>query len=178
MNTSEVSPKANARLNKVQKISKCIRLFIQYGCPMIVLGQFVVVYLASKGLITLPQPPQPPETYSPDNHNLFNGSLVFCQVATIVVYLAWYYIGLKLFRIFEKGIMFTSETVQCLQILGIVFLVRFLLELGIFFFFPLLQKIGAHALVWSDLFTGFFIICIGWLIDEARKIQEEQELTV
>jgi len=30
----------------------------------------------------------------------------------------------------------------------------------------------------SDLFTGFFIFFIGWLIDEARKIREEQELTV
>ena len=30
----------------------------------------------------------------------------------------------------------------------------------------------------GDLFTGFFIIFIGWLIDEARKIREEQELTV
>ena len=178
MNANEISPKTNARLNRIQKISKCIRLFIQYGCPLIVLGYFVVDLLASKGVISLPQPPQPPETYSPDNKNLFNGYLVFCQVATMVVYLVWYYAGLKLFRIFEKGIMFTSETAKYIQILGIVFLARFLLELGIYFFFPLLQKIGLHAIVWSDLFTGFFIICIGWLIDEARKIREEQELTV
>jgi hypothetical protein len=30
----------------------------------------------------------------------------------------------------------------------------------------------------DDLFTGLLIIFIGWLIDEARKIREEQELTV
>lgn len=178
MNANEISPKANARLNRIQKISKCIRLFIQYGCPLIVLGWFVIVFLASKGIVTLPQPPQPTETYSPDNKHLFDGAFVFCQVLTVIVYLVWYYAGLKLFHIFEKGILFTPETVHYIQILGFVFLVRFLLELGIYFFFPLLQKIGAHEVVWSDLFTGFFIICIGWLIDEARKIREEQELTV
>jgi hypothetical protein len=128
-------------------------------------------------MITMPKPPLPPETYSTDNKNLFNGAFVFCQVLTVIVYLVWYYAGLKLFRIFEKGILFTPETVQYIQILGFVFLVRFLLELGIYIFVPMLQKIG-HAIVWSDLFTGFFIICIGWLIDEARKIREEQELTV
>src|ERR1035437_1266340 len=30
----------------------------------------------------------------------------------------------------------------------------------------------------NDLFTGLLITFIGWLIDEARKIREEQELTV
>jgi hypothetical protein len=30
----------------------------------------------------------------------------------------------------------------------------------------------------SGLFAGLLIIFIGWLIDEARKIREEQELTV
>jgi len=30
----------------------------------------------------------------------------------------------------------------------------------------------------GNLFTSFLIIFIGWLIDEARKIREEQELTV
>jgi hypothetical protein len=178
MTANEISPKANARLNRIQRISKCIRLFIQYGCPLIVLGWVVIIILVSKGMIALPKPPLPPETYSTDNKNLFNGAFVFCQMLTVIIYLVWYYAGLKLFRIFEKGILFTAETVQCIQILGFVFLARFLLELGICLFFPLLQKIGAHEIVWSDLFTGPFIICIGWLIDEARKIREEQELTV
>lgn len=178
MNANGISPKANDRLHRIQKISKCIRLFIQYGCPLIVLAGFVIFFAVSKGWITLPTPLQPPETYSPDNKSLFNGAFVICQVLTAIVYLVWYYAGLKLFRFFEKGILFTSETVQCIQILGVVFLVRFLLELGICFFFPLLQRIGVHAIVWSDLFTGCFVICIGWLIDEARKIREEQELTV
>jgi len=174
MNANEISPKASIRLNRVQKISKCIRLSIQYGCPLYVLALFVVGFLASRGMITLPAPPQPPETYSPNN---FTGILVVGQVSTLIVCLVWYYAALKLFGLFEKGILFTAETVRCLQILGAVYLARFLSELGIYLFVPLLEKIG-HGIIWSDLFTGFFIICIGWLIDEARKIREEQELTV
>ena len=182
MNTNENFPKAfpknNARLSRVQKISKCIRMFIQYGCPLIILGHIVIGLLMARGIIAMPQPPLPPETYSTDNKNLFNGWLVFCQMASMIVYLAWYYIGLKLFRNLEEGRMFIPETVRCIQILGAVFLARFLLESGIYFCFPLLQKIGLHNIVWSDLFTGFFIICIAWIMDEGRKIQEEQELTV
>ena len=174
MNANEISPMGYVRLSRVQKISKCIRLSIQYGCPLYVLAFFVIGLLASKGMITLPAPSQPPETYSPNN---FTGIFVASQVSTLIVYLVWYYAALKLFGLFEKGILFTAQTVRCLQILGVVYLARFLLELGIYFFVPLLEKTG-HGIVWSDLFTGLFIICIGWLIDEARKIREEQELTV
>lgn len=174
MKVNEISPKASVRLNRIQKVSKFIRLSIQYGCPLYILALFVVGLLTSKGMMTLPAPSQPPETYSPNN---FNGIFVVGQVSTLIVCLIWYYAALKLFGLFEKGILFTAETVRCLQILGVVYLARFLLELGIYFFVPMLEKIG-HKIVWSDLFTGFFIICIGWLLDEARKIREEQELTV
>jgi Protein of unknown function (DUF2975) len=174
MNANEITPKVNVRLNRVQKISKCIRLTIQHGCPLYILSLFVTGLLASKDMITLSTPPQSPETYLPNN---FNGIFVIGQVSTLIVCLVWYYAALKLFGLFEKRILFTAETVCCLQILGAVYLARFLLELGIYFFIPLLEKIG-HGVIWSDLFTGFFIICIGWLIDEARKIREEQELTV
>jgi hypothetical protein len=62
-----------------------------------------------------------------------------------------------------------------MQILGGIYFARFFLEL-IFQFLALNLALIQSRL--SDLFTGFLIFFIGWLIDEARKIREEQELTV
>jgi len=93
------------------------------------------------------------------------------------VFLFWYRTVVKLFGFFEKGILFTAETVRCIQTLGSIYIAGFLLAL----IFHFLLQDTERQLLWvgiSDPFTGFFIIFIGWLIDEARKIREEQELTV
>jgi hypothetical protein len=50
-------------------------------------------------------------------------------------------------------------------------------RLCFYFFVPLLNG-QMLAMGINDLFAGVLITFIGWLIDEARKIREEQELTV
>jgi len=82
---------------------------------------------------------------------------------------------MRLFGFFEKGILFTAETVRCIQLLGWIYLLNFLLGMIFLVLLQENQRVGVDV---SDLFTGFFIFFIGWLIDEARKIREEQELTV
>ena len=46
MNANEITPKTNARLDRIQKVSKCIRLFLKYGIPLL-----VVASLALSGFI-------------------------------------------------------------------------------------------------------------------------------
>ncbi|HVU08617.1 MAG TPA: DUF2975 domain-containing protein [Verrucomicrobiae bacterium] len=91
-----------------------------------------------------------------------------------ILFLFWYRIILKLFGFFEKGILFTAETVRCIQILGGIYIAEFLLNFIFYFFIP--EFLNDWGL--GHLLAGLFIIFIGWLIDEARKIREEQELTV
>ena len=81
---------------------------------------------------------------------------------------------LKLFGFFEKGILFTAETVRCIQILGGIYIADFLVSFIFYFLIP--KFLNDWGL--GHLLAGLFIIFIGWLIDEARKIREEQELTV
>jgi hypothetical protein len=172
-NVNEIIPKTNVRLNRIQKVSKCVRLFLQYGIPLIIVAFLALAYLEATHKITLPKPSNSSEADSIQHVGVFQ----LWSILSLIVYLFWYRTVLKLFGFFEKGILFTAETVRCIQILGVIYCARFLVQLGLFFFAPSSQYhwLGAGS---SDLFTGLLIIFIGWLIDEARKIREEQELTV
>lgn len=160
---------ANARMNRIQKVSRGIRIFLQYGIPLLVAGLLAFGFLAAKYKFNLPKPAQPVSHASAMGVGLWG-------VLTLIVYLFWYRTTLKLFGFFERGILFTAETVRCIQILGIIYFVRFLVQLGFCLALPALGN--WQQLDLGDLFTSFMIIFIGWLIDEARKIREEQELTV
>jgi Protein of unknown function (DUF2975) len=177
MNANEVSPKANARLNRIKKVSKCLRLILQYGIPLWIVFGLALSTLAIGYGVKVPflsHASHPSETHSHTDLSIWS-SLYGC--IQLVVFLFWYRTVMKLFGFFEKGILFTAETVRCIQTLGSIYIAGFLLALVFHF---LLQD-AEHWLLWSGIsgpFTGFFIIFIGWLIDEARKIREEQELTV
>jgi hypothetical protein len=171
MNTNEQSPKTNARMNRIQKVSKCIRLFLQYGIPLLIVGTLGIGVLASKHLINLPQLAHP--TADPATTARVGSGLR--GVLILIVYFFWYRTALKLFSYFERGDLFTAETVRCIQTLGVIYFIRFLVQLLLNYVGPSPTWLGTDL---SDLFTSFLIIFIGWLIDEARKIREEQELTV
>ena len=173
MNANEMTPKTNARMNRIQKVSKCIRLFLQYGIPLLIVGTFGLGLLAAYHIINLSQPAHPVAGLDDSAHV---GAVGLWGVLALIVYFLWYRTALKLFGFFEKGILFTAETVRCIQIMGVIYFVRFLVQL-------ILLAVPSPDNHWrtmnfSDLFTSFLIIFIGWLIDEARKIREEQELTV
>ena len=175
VNANKISPKANPRMNRIQKVSKCVRLFLQYGIPLTIIAVMVLEYLVVAHKITLPKPAHPSNAGSDSVTSA--GAFQLWGILRLVVYLFWYRTALKLFSFFEKGILFTAETVRCIQILGGIYFARFLVQLGLYFFAPSQDNhwLGTGL---SDLFTSFLIIFIGWLIDEARKIREEQELTV
>ena len=92
--------------------------------------------------------------------------------------LFWYRTVLRLFGFFEKGFLFTAETVRYIQILGAIYVAGFLVHLIFYFLIPEVLRDTMLTLGTGDLLAGLFIIFVGWLLDEARKIREEQELTV
>jgi hypothetical protein len=174
MNANEIAPKTNPRLSRIQKVSKYLRLILQYGIPLWFLFGLAQGMLVDYG-IKIPSFSKShgsaPVLMGTDLHLIF--PLYWSLL--LIMFLFWYRNVIKLFGFFEKGILFTAETVRCIQILGGIYFVRFFLEL-IFQFLVQNPELIKPRL--SDLFTGFFIFFIGWLIDEARKIREEQELTV
>jgi len=96
--------------------------------------------------------------------------------------LVWYWTSLKLFRFFESGVLFTTDTARCLKIIGFSFFAGILALVGTYLFNPLPDQPWPNAGAISDvstcIYNGAFFIFLGWLFDEAQKIREEQELTV
>jgi hypothetical protein len=171
---TEIPPKANARLGRIQKISRCVRLFLLYGIPALILCFFVSGFFVSKSWLDnyLHNTPEGIELLKQQETFSAHQMATFTEMITsLLLFLFWYRTALKLFGCFEKGILFTGETVRYIQILGGIYVGKFLLRLIFSFFIPL-------NLTLNDLFAGLLIIFIGWLIDEARKIREEQELTI
>jgi hypothetical protein len=146
---------------------------LQYGIPLLILGPFVLGLLAAYHIINLSQPAHPAAGSAAAAHA---EPVALWGILTLIVYFFWYRTALKLFGFFEKGILFTAETVRCIQIMGVIYFVRFLVQL-ILLAVPTPDN-NWRTMNFSDLFTSFLVIFIGWLIDEARKIREEQELTV
>jgi hypothetical protein len=172
MNANEMTPKTNARLNRIQKVSKYLRLILQYGIPTVLLLCLVHVTIVNHGGNPFSEVIDRNVIWTQHDHNIIY-PVYSCLF--LIVFFFWYRTVIKLFSFFEKGILFSAETVRCIQFLGGIYFVRFFLELICQF---LLQNQVLIRPRMSDLFTGFFIFFIGWLIDEARKIREEQELTV
>lgn len=88
----------------------------------------------------------------------------------------------RLFGNLEKGVIFGRDNVRCIRGIGLLLVVAPLLGVG-FEISKLVWAVQVPVLidtanVPSDLFEGFFVIFIAWIMDEGRKIQEEQELTV
>jgi Protein of unknown function (DUF2975) len=175
MNANEISPKANPRMTRIQKVSKCIRLLLLYGIPLYCVVFFIWILCVPKNWINA-------QLNSPDTNAMINAmtstSYHIWEISSLVLWLFWYRTVLKLFGFFEKGFLFTAETVRYIQMLGGIYVAGFFVRLCFYFLIPEVLRDTMLTISTGDLLAGLFIIFIGWLIDEARKIREEQELTV
>jgi hypothetical protein len=184
------SAKANRRMNRIQMISKYVRLFILLGVSFLALVWFPLFlgmanhwshnharWLEAFRTIVLFVAEQ---WFGPASFwSLFDahrGPFLVYGVVWLIVFVLWFRTILKLLGFFGKGVLFTAETVRCLQVLGGIYILKFVLQMTLWLIsFPDNQVLTVGT---SGLFAGLLIVFIGWLIDEARKIREEQELTV
>lgn len=79
---------------------------------------------------------------------------------------------LRLFWLYGKGVLFTAKNVNCLRFLGYYFCIDWFVD------YQMQSSLRDMDLSTTPIFVGFFIIFFAWVMDEGRKIQEEQELTV
>jgi hypothetical protein len=79
----------------------------------------------------------------------------------------------KLFQQYARGNLFTKEVVYYLYKIGCFYALLALEKQHLEQHF---QFLTTNPLL--QMFPGLFIIFISWIMDEGRKIQEEQELTV
>lgn len=78
----------------------------------------------------------------------------------------------RLFWLYAKGILFSKKNISCIRFYGWLMMIDWFIDLEI------QGQFHDNGLSTTPLFVGLLVIFVAWIMDEGRKIQEEQELTV
>jgi hypothetical protein len=119
-------------------------------------------------------------------------SLVMAFLISMVpagVFMYALYQLVKLFGYYSTGVIFSHETVAAIRTLGkaiITFeIIDFLSSIGLGVVLTLHRGTGQRLLLVSidntdiyALVAGFSVLTIAWVMDEARKLKEDQELII
>lgn len=96
---------------------------------------------------------------------------------------------MRLFRLYEGGQIFTADNVACYRRLakillwwcGVGILMDPLMSVGLTLHNPPGRHVLSVGLVSADLtalMTGLFLAIISWVMEEAQRLKEDQDLTV
>ncbi|WP_126456826.1 DUF2975 domain-containing protein [Sulfuriflexus mobilis] len=176
----------NEDLMRIQRVSRRFRLL--FSALVVILPLLSLIYWL--GFNHFPQEFVPLPIRVEAELSLLARLLGFViSMLPIGVVIAAMYILAKLFNLYEKGIVFASPTVKCFRQLGWVLMFWVLASL---LYLPMLsgvvtsvnppgQRLIAAQLGLSDfviLLMGAIVVLISWVMDEARKLEEEQAHTV
>jgi len=190
MNANEIAPKSSARLQRIKIVSRIVKYAI-LGLFVIYVGVFLLLSLPTWHLETMKQ------------HPVWFG---FVSLPEVVLFV-WYWKLARLFDFYERGLIFATATIRCIKTLGVLCVVNWMLVTAYNIWkrsVPLYHSQPPHSgvairftkpVVEEHIFRmGFFnfsiagisfdlllagaVIIIAWVMDEGRKIQEEQELTI
>lgn len=115
------------------------------------------------------------------------GFVVSMIPATVDMVVLWYLI--KLFSLYARGDVFTATNVRYIRRVGVAMLIgqalnpfyQSLLTIAITLGNPKGQRmisLGIGSSNLSEIVTAIMIIVVAWIMDEARKLQEEQALVI
>jgi hypothetical protein len=77
-----------------------------------------------------------------------------------------------LFRLYGRGILFAARNVVYIRFLGYWMIIDWIID------YQMQGTLHDMNLSMTPVFIGLFIIFVAWIMDEGRKMREEQELTV
>jgi len=186
MNTNEISPKTNSRLTRIKTVSRIFRYFVLANLVFNV-GFFVISFLSSS-----------------DGMRITVRGLFLS--ASMLLMFFWFWKLAQLFRLYERGMIFAAEAIRCIKVLGMICVIGWLTLVAVRFTprpepiphnlsadVHLVKAVGVEkhyyrmgffsfdfgtGIDFGTLFVGVSVILAAWIMDEGRKIQEEQELTV
>ena len=175
MNTNEITKKVTPRLHRIKIVSNLLKAvsfvcFLFFGlCTLGEIGLWL-------GTGTVLQHGNNP-IFAPQHHTLENFYLV--GACATFAGLCWF--SYRLFRLYERGQLFSPANISFLRrIAGAAFLLACETALASALKNP--NRPAEELSTWATLATlaipAFLILFFAWIMDEGRKIQEEQELTV
>lgn len=166
MNVNENPPTRQLPANRIQRFSAILRTFF-----------FATAVLAGIGGIL--------EMGVGGEAHVRNGHVVIFSGCMTLTWSVLLWLAYRLFSSYARGNLFSSETASCLRGMGWVSIVIAFERLASIAF-QIAHNPPNWAWTWGivglefcmNISLGFAIICIARVMDEGRKIQEEQELTV
>ena len=164
-NTNVKSP--NTRIKQIQEYGHQLSVASLTATVLGTLGALLLVFfLIRNGTI-----------FGLLQHRLLGdvGIIVFILTCTLV---AWF--CHKLFQQYSRGNLFTAEVVRNINQIGRLYVFAFLEKKWLDHLWEKqhLQPLTSDVNVIFPLFAASLIFFFAWIMDEGRKIQEEQELTV
>jgi hypothetical protein len=178
MNTPEIPANVNPRLSRIKKLSRILKLvfllyFVVIGLLMVLLGGLGQIHFNSS--IRIDNQPFNSWRDVPAVVKTYTG---ICCALYLLGLMAFY----RLLNLYEKGIIFSAENVSQIRRMG---------QLAVFYgvLNAFLPVYAARALALSptipldiisspSFLAGCLTIIVAWVMDEGRKIQEEQDLTI
>jgi len=176
MNANENSSNTDRWLNRVRTVIWVVRILIGLAvvcvvaCNLIFLSNIIGWTDISLGRMSLP----PFSRYS--SARAIPTSLLILGFFRVGFLFTGAFVLNRLFRFFASASFFTATNTTCIKWLGYLVISDWVVA-------KFLHVIGSRALTigfddFAKLAVGFLVILIAWIMDEGRKIQEEQELTV
>src|SRR5208282_6531918 len=110
MKTNENSPQTSPRLSRIQLVSRIVRYAV-LGCLVLAIVPFLFCFWWT---------PSPSWSVSYLLHPLL-------MIPMQAVLCLWYWKLAKLFHFYERGLIFAAETIRCIQTLGFLCVINWLL---------------------------------------------------
>jgi len=176
----------NHDVKRIQRVSRRFRVIfvgLMFGIPLLDAGYWLFFNQLHNALIEIPF--EVSQELSLLTRTLaFLVSLLPVGVATFGVYTL-----ARLFALYEKAAIFTAENVKLFRTLGYTLLLWVvarliylpLLSLTLSFNNPPGQRIvvaGFYLIDVTALVTGAVVLLIAWVMDEGRKLEDEQAHTI
>lgn len=182
-------------MNKIQRVSKFFRILFQIAFIALPLLEITFWLNAPNSLkflgdaIHFDMVPQVPILHPLSDTTKFLGFCVNMIPASVFLYIL--YSLIKLFRLYEKGEIFSIQIVHYFRNVGYALLIGQLIN-------PIYQALISVLLTWNNslhgakryltitldgtnvglILTGLFVILISWIMAEGCKLREEQQLTI
>lgn len=168
MNASEISPKANARLNRIKSVSTIVGYILFAGLVFWTAVGIATIFTLIVDLCLWKQ--------------MGASATLYLKAGVIIGILIIFVVNFCLFRFFDRlkaGYLFDAQTVRKLDAADKWCMVLWL--------FSLCFHVIGHSMFqstvpsgWNSggLFPGLVLIFVAWLLREAQELQEEQKLTV
>lgn len=179
MNANASSPQTGRRMTRIKVVSRMFRVLIVILVVMMTLVSALFGLASLKWLLDGGQSMlgmsfhisfSPHQAYTLP----FHIPLLVFLVGAVQLCLGGFGLILlnRLFALYERGDFFKTGNIRYIKFLGLVIA-------GIWLTQTILELMAhQNNIEGSGLVYGVLVVFIAWIMDEGRKIQEEQELTV